>query len=235
MMKGDGAWLPSRVVLKKANCSALQSPPVKKVHTAHPLIPLEPPTSTSSQSPPPLSSSTPPWLPPPPLPHPPPAPPTSALHTPPPSPSAPPSSPSSPSPSLPSSPLLPPSSTTTALTPPPPLSQPLSATATTPTTSHTPPPLLHSAPSPLTRNSGFFLITIPPFFIKKPSLIRMSKGDNQVQLGPDVAEGETFFAVAHIFASFNDTFIVCEALSSPFVSFPSMLTWRLRFSPAVLL
>uniref|UniRef100_A0A1I8FC21 Small ribosomal subunit protein uS11 n=1 Tax=Macrostomum lignano TaxID=282301 RepID=A0A1I8FC21_9PLAT len=33
------------------------------------------------------------------------------------------------------------------------------------------------------------------------------KKEEQVQLGPQVAEGEIVFGVAHIFASFNDTFV----------------------------
>lgn len=31
--------------------------------------------------------------------------------------------------------------------------------------------------------------------------------EEQVQLGPQVAEGEIVFGVAHIYASFNDTFV----------------------------
>lgn len=30
-----------------------------------------------------------------------------------------------------------------------------------------------------------------------------------IQLGPNAREGENVFGVAHIFASFNDTFVVC--------------------------
>ena len=37
--------------------------------------------------------------------------------------------------------------------------------------------------------------------------------EEQVQLGPQVAEGETVFGVAHIFASFNDTFVHVTDLS----------------------
>lgn len=33
-----------------------------------------------------------------------------------------------------------------------------------------------------------------------------------VQLGPTTKEGEDVFAVVHIFASFNDTFIVCDSI-----------------------
>ena len=37
--------------------------------------------------------------------------------------------------------------------------------------------------------------------------------EENVQLGPQVAEGENVFGVAHIFASFNDTFIHVTDLS----------------------
>ena len=33
------------------------------------------------------------------------------------------------------------------------------------------------------------------------------KEEENIQLGPQVAEGEQVFGVAHIFASFNDTFV----------------------------
>lgn len=39
--------------------------------------------------------------------------------------------------------------------------------------------------------------------------VREPKEEN-VTLGPAVREGENVFGVAHIFASFNDTFIVCN-------------------------
>lgn len=37
--------------------------------------------------------------------------------------------------------------------------------------------------------------------------------EEQVTLGPQVAEGENVFGVAHIFASFNDTFVHVTDLS----------------------
>lgn len=40
------------------------------------------------------------------------------------------------------------------------------------------------------------------------------KVEERVTLGPKVAEGENVFGVAHIFASFNDTFVV-SAASNP--------------------
>ena len=42
---------------------------------------------------------------------------------------------------------------------------------------------------------------------------RQQKEEVQVQLGPQVKEGETVFGVAHIFASFNDTFVHVTDLS----------------------
>ena len=40
-----------------------------------------------------------------------------------------------------------------------------------------------------------------------------AKEEVQVQLGPQVREGELVFGVAHIFASFNDTFVHITDLS----------------------
>ena len=42
---------------------------------------------------------------------------------------------------------------------------------------------------------------------------RAQKEEAQVQLGPQVVEGENVFGVAHIFASFNDTFVHVTDLS----------------------
>lgn len=39
------------------------------------------------------------------------------------------------------------------------------------------------------------------------------KEEVQITLGPQVAEGEDVFGVAHIFASFNDTFVHVTDLS----------------------
>ena len=39
------------------------------------------------------------------------------------------------------------------------------------------------------------------------------KEETVVQLGPQVEEGENVFGVAHIFASFNDTFVHVTDLS----------------------
>ncbi|KAL5213616.1 hypothetical protein ABZP36_002768 [Zizania latifolia] len=38
--------------------------------------------------------------------------------------------------------------------------------------------------------------------------------DENVTLGPTVREGEYVFGVAHIFASFNDTFILASSLAA---------------------
>ena len=46
-----------------------------------------------------------------------------------------------------------------------------------------------------------------------PKKVKASKEDNTVSLGPQVAEGEHVFGVAHIFASFNDTFVHVTDLS----------------------
>ena len=42
---------------------------------------------------------------------------------------------------------------------------------------------------------------------------RVVKEEENIQLGPQVAEGEQVFGVAHIFASFNDTFVHVTDLS----------------------
>ena len=42
---------------------------------------------------------------------------------------------------------------------------------------------------------------------------KVQKEEVQVSLGPQVREGETVFGVAHIFASFNDTFVHVTDLS----------------------
>lgn len=39
------------------------------------------------------------------------------------------------------------------------------------------------------------------------------KEEENIQLGPQVPEGELVFGVAHIFASFNDTFVHVTDLS----------------------
>jgi len=48
--------------------------------------------------------------------------------------------------------------------------------------------------------------------------------EENVTLGPTVREGESVFGVAHIFASFNDTFIVSAgcffSVDGPFYSLP---------------
>ena len=44
-----------------------------------------------------------------------------------------------------------------------------------------------------------------------------SQPQEQVTLGPQVLEGENVFGVAHIFASFNDTFVHITDLSGRLV------------------
>lgn len=46
-----------------------------------------------------------------------------------------------------------------------------------------------------------------------PRKNKVAKEEVQVSLGPQVREGQTAFAVAHIFASFNDTFVHVTDLS----------------------
>ncbi|KAF8511458.1 40S ribosomal protein S14 [Gautieria morchelliformis] len=46
-----------------------------------------------------------------------------------------------------------------------------------------------------------------------PKKAKAPKEDAAVQLGPQVAEGEIVFGVAHIYASFNDTFVHVTDLS----------------------
>lgn len=51
------------------------------------------------------------------------------------------------------------------------------------------------------------------FFRMAPRKNKVQKEEVQVSLGPQVREGETVFGVAHIFASFNDTFVHVTDLS----------------------
>lgn len=46
-----------------------------------------------------------------------------------------------------------------------------------------------------------------------PRKNKVAKEEAQVSLGPQVREGQIVFAVAHIFASFNDTFVHVTDLS----------------------
>ena len=47
---------------------------------------------------------------------------------------------------------------------------------------------------------------------------KTQKTEEQVTLGPQVKEGENVFGVAHIFASFNDTFVHVTDLSGKWVN-----------------
>ena len=49
---------------------------------------------------------------------------------------------------------------------------------------------------------------------------KTEKVEEVVTLGPKVAEGENVFGVAHIYASFNDTFIHVTDLSGKVTIFP---------------
>ncbi|KZT03695.1 uncharacterized protein LAESUDRAFT_683551 [Laetiporus sulphureus 93-53] len=46
-----------------------------------------------------------------------------------------------------------------------------------------------------------------------PKKVKAPKEESAVSLGPQVAEGELVFGVAHIYASFNDTFVHVTDLS----------------------
>ena len=48
---------------------------------------------------------------------------------------------------------------------------------------------------------------------------KVEKVEEVVQLGPKVTEGENVFGVAHIYASFNDTFIHITDLSGKVIFF----------------
>lgn len=52
-----------------------------------------------------------------------------------------------------------------------------------------------------------------------PKRGKVQKEEVQVSLGPQLREGEVVFGVAHIFASFNDTFVHVTDLSGRFVTF----------------
>lgn len=47
----------------------------------------------------------------------------------------------------------------------------------------------------------------------QPPKKKVAKEETTVSLGPQVAEGELVFGVAHIYASFNDTFVHVTDLS----------------------
>ncbi len=61
------------------------------------------------------------------------------------------------------------------------------------------------------------------------------KEEENIQLGPQVAEGELVFGVAHIFASFNDTFVhitdlsgrcdSCSSFSLSFLQYPLVIIY----------
>ena len=51
------------------------------------------------------------------------------------------------------------------------------------------------------------------FYSMAPRKGKVAKQEEQVTLGPQVKEGENVFGVAHIFASFNDTFVHVTDLS----------------------
>ncbi len=60
-------------------------------------------------------------------------------------------------------------------------------------------------------------LTCAPSLQMAPRKGKTQKQEEQVSLGPQVAEGENVFGVAHIFASFNDTFVHITDLSGKWV------------------
>ncbi len=54
---------------------------------------------------------------------------------------------------------------------------------------------------------------------------RAKTEEAQVSLGPQVPEGENVFGVAHIFASFNDTFVHVTDLSGRYGRYSSILQY----------
>lgn len=50
-----------------------------------------------------------------------------------------------------------------------------------------------------------------------PKRGKVQKEEVQVSLGPQLREGEVVFGVAHIFASFNDTFVHVTDLSGRYI------------------
>ena len=50
-----------------------------------------------------------------------------------------------------------------------------------------------------------------------PKRWKVQKEEVQVSLGPQLREGEVVFGVAHIFASFNDTFVHVTDLSGRYI------------------
>jgi len=66
---------------------------------------------------------------------------------------------------------------------------------------------------------------------------KVQKEEPVVQLGPQVQEGELVYGVAHIFASFNDTFVHVTDLSGRYIlfvfSFVVLYTYY-SFSPSYL-
>lgn len=56
-----------------------------------------------------------------------------------------------------------------------------------------------------------------------PRKTRAPKEEVQISLGPQVRDGEQVFGVAHIYASFNDTFVHVTDLSGRYVIHSRMI------------
>lgn len=63
-----------------------------------------------------------------------------------------------------------------------------------------------------------------------PKRGKVQKEEVQVSLGPQLREGEVVFGVAHIFASFNDTFVHVTDLSGRFVLLNYTLIAKSKFN-----
>ena len=55
------------------------------------------------------------------------------------------------------------------------------------------------------------------FMLQAPKKTKTEETKENVTLGPSAREGEHVFGVAHIFASFNDTFVVCTQTSMNYI------------------
>lgn len=61
-----------------------------------------------------------------------------------------------------------------------------------------------------------------------PKRGKVQKEEVQVSLGPQLREGEVVFGVAHIFASFNDTFVHVTDLSGRYIEILSKLLFSFQ-------
>lgn len=69
----------------------------------------------------------------------------------------------------------------------------------------------------ITLKLTFCFLSFPWKSVMAPRKGKVQQEQVQVSLGPQVREGEVVFGVAHIFASFNDTFVHVTDLSGRYV------------------